>query len=148
MDGGTVPQSFTASDLPVGAEVVALKRVLFCHGAVIDGDEGPIEFSFSDGSTWLFESGGNGEDLHVKNSPWQDPFMDPISEENVSFLLDSGKWEIFNLGLASWSYRRFVGLKLRSARMSSANSVCLHFDCGNIEVTSGGDELRVDFIRP
>lgn len=140
-------QSSTPNDFPVGTHVTTLRRVLFCHGATVQGDEGPIELGFSDGLTLLFECGASGEDLTVSRGPWIDPFEEPLSPENTEFVMRSGKWEAFDLGSHLWSYRRLVGRVLTAATPMGSSGVRLVLEDSAVDITAVADELRVQFVE-
>jgi hypothetical protein len=142
-----VQQLSTVSNLPVGAKVASLRRVLFSLGADLHGSEGPLEIGFANGQVFLFECGASGEDLKVTEGLWLDPFTDPLSPENEKFLLESGKWEVLDLGVSLWSYRRFVGMTLDSIDSPSESSARLTLSGGAVAIFAVADELRVEFSR-
>lgn len=141
------PQSSTPSSVPIGERVIGIRRVLFCHGATVSGDEGPIELSFSDGSVLLFECGGSGEDLSISRAPWLDPFEEPLSPENTEFVMQSGKWEAFDFGSHLWSYRRLIGRLLTSATPLGSDSMRLVLEGSAMDIAAVADELRVRFVE-
>jgi hypothetical protein len=60
-------------------------------------DRGPIELTFSDSSTALFDVGPDGEALRFEEARWRDPFTEPLSSENREFVERSGKWTAFDV---------------------------------------------------
>ncbi|MGX4736001.1 hypothetical protein [Kitasatospora griseola] len=131
-------------DLPVGARLTRIRRIFFVQGARIDATNGPIELTFEDGAVRLFGSGPDGETLIVDQLAWVDPFAEPATEDNESFLIESGKWEVFDLS-EIWSHRRFIGHSLTSVEGAGENAVRLTFDDRVMDIGSGCDELKVEF---
>src|SRR5436190_1195550 len=79
----------------VGQRITTIRRIFFVAGGVVERSNGPIEFSFEDGSCLLLESGPDGETLRLSRASWQDPFLAPLSPENADFVARSGKWTAF-----------------------------------------------------
>jgi hypothetical protein len=142
-----VQTEFGANDrgFPVGARVTRVRRILFVHGATVDGATGPVEVSFDDGSVALFEVVGGGDTLGVEWHPWQPHFPEPVAPENEEFLRTSGNWEVLDLGAATWSYRQYVGRRLTSAERLDERTAVLDFEGRGIHVEVAGDELYVTF---
>jgi hypothetical protein len=81
----------------VGRTIVAIRRTLYVkpNGAV--DDRGPIQVSFDDGRILLFEVGRLGEELAIETGPWIDPFAEPLTDENRSYVQLVGKWTDFEV---------------------------------------------------
>jgi hypothetical protein len=80
-----------------GRSITRLRRVMFVCRDKIDDTSGPLELSFDDGSTLLFDAGPDGEALAVKPAAWIAYFTEPISAKNQEFILRSGKWTGFDV---------------------------------------------------
>jgi hypothetical protein len=109
--------------------------------------EGPIELGLSGGSFLLFECGGSGEDLSVSQTPWTDPFVEPLSPENAEFVIQSGKWEALDLGSSVWGYRRLIGRTLDSMLEVGRSGVRITLGTSAVDITAVADELRVEFVE-
>jgi len=65
------------------------------HGAV--SRDGPIEVNFASGTKLLLDAGPDGEELRVRTSAWVDPFSEPLSAANRTFVEEEGKWMAFDV---------------------------------------------------
>src|SRR5690349_21478675 len=108
-------------EIPVNVGLSRMRRIFFVRGARIDATEGPLELTFENGEVRLFGVGSNGETLVIDREPWADPFSGRVSAENEEFIVESGKWEAFDLG-GLWSYGRFIGRCLTSVERTGDNS--------------------------
>src|SRR5436309_302811 len=95
----------------VGSLITTITRVFFVLGGSVDRSNGPIEFSFEDGSCLLLECGPDGEALRLSRRPWDDPFSDPLTPENAEFVQRSGKWTAFDVS-GETPYASFVDARL------------------------------------
>lgn len=75
----------------VGRRITRLARVLYEVRGQLNVEFGPLEIG-TDGGTFLLDSDGDGERLRVLAQAWEDPFTEPLSEENQRFIDECGKW--------------------------------------------------------
>ena len=104
----------------VGRTISRVSRVLYVGpDGNVDGDEGPVELAFTNGSSLLIR-GGYGWRLICESEPWRDPFAPPLSDDNREFVSKSGKWTAFDVSARS-PYRVLVGATvLRASRSEEA----------------------------
>ncbi len=76
----------------LGDEVVGVSRIFYCLGAEVNRSVGPVELEFASGGVLRFDCGSNGERLKVSAHAGQDPFAEPLSDENRRFVETHGKW--------------------------------------------------------
>lgn len=131
--------------LPTGGKLSRIRRIFFVLRESIDSSEGPIELTFTDSQSYLFECGSDGEELVVSQKRWSDPFADPVSKENEHYLLRHGKWEAFDLSATPWSYHRFIGQTLTQIVRHSESRITLIFERSSMEIEAKTDELHVLF---
>lgn len=43
-----------------------------------------------------FLGGVDGETVRIVDAPWEDPFVEPLSDENRAFVEQCGKWTLFD----------------------------------------------------
>jgi hypothetical protein len=116
-----------------------------------EADRGPIELTFSDGSTVLFDVGTDGEALRLGETPWRDPFKEPLSPENRTFVDKSGKWTPFDVS-GQPPYHALVGQSVLDVRLvvtpgGKITGAALTTRAGTIRVvTRGADEVFVDLV--
>ncbi|GGK36948.1 hypothetical protein [Nocardia camponoti] len=91
-DGGRA--ALTAA---VDATVVGVRRMYYTHGDTVDRTEGPIEFTFADGSTLLLDAGVDGAELRIGARPWRDPFEPLVDPVNIEYVAASGKYTAFDV---------------------------------------------------
>lgn len=91
MDGSTVLRPADVRSW-IGREVVRVARILYEFEGEVEADDGALEITFADGSTLLFDSGGDGERLRVTRGLWVDPFEGPQTAENRAYLDAHGQW--------------------------------------------------------
>lgn len=99
-----IPQSLANA---VGATLQHVRRIHYVFDGRPDTDFGPVEITVGE-QVFLFDSGPDGESLRIEEGPWQDPFSEPLSEENREFVDQPGKWTAFDVStLGLWA--RLVG---------------------------------------
>ncbi|MCL1838585.1 MAG: hypothetical protein FWG47_04625 [Propionibacteriaceae bacterium] len=80
----------------IGKSVAGVRRVHYVYREEIQQDVGgPLELTFTDGTTVVCDVGGDGETLAVANRAWVDPFAEPLSAENRAYVESYGKWTAF-----------------------------------------------------
>ncbi len=123
----------------VGSQITRVRRVHYLYRGVPDTDFGPLELTFG-GRAVLFDNAADGETLCVRTKAWEDPFAEPLSEENRTFVEQSGKWAAFDVS-AVGAFATLIGDVLASAEPVLAESGHL---TGMILRTAGGGVIRVD----
>jgi hypothetical protein len=88
----------------------------------------------------LLENSGDGETLRVRQQAWEDPFAEPLTEENRAFVAESGKWAAFDTP-AQDLLGMFIGDVLTGVEPVSARPGKI---TGIILRTGGGGIIRVD----
>jgi hypothetical protein len=138
------------SDL-VGKRLRRIGRVLYQRGSDIDAVDGPLELEV-DGRTFLLDGAPDGESLRVREGAWEDPFKEPLSDENLRYIREHGKWhridcsqhehydtlvgqELREVGLLENEHRRIAGVRL------STNGRSMWF-------VVEGDECHVYWAHP
>jgi hypothetical protein len=97
----------------VGRQLVRLSRIFYICSGQVERGTGPIEFEFEGGRIVHLKVGGDGESLVVEDRPWQDPFDDPISQENEEWIAEHGKWARFDV--SGWpEFMNYIGRNLTS----------------------------------
>jgi hypothetical protein len=131
-----------------GKVVVGIRRMLYVHKGSIKGSAGPLELTFSDGTSTVFDAGADGESLTVVGGVWIDPFEGPLTEENRTFVETSGRWTPFNME-ARVPYSRMIGSRVdqvEAVETPSGKVVGARLRMGDLVllVTVDSDELLVD----
>ena len=88
-----VPLSLTNA---VGATVQCVRRVHYVFNGRPDTDFGPVEVTIG-GQGFLFDGAPDGGALRIAEQAWEDPFSEPLSEENQEFVENSGQWTAFDV---------------------------------------------------
>lgn len=89
------PQIRSLTDV-IGSRITRVRRVQYVYRGVPDTDFGPFELTFG-ARVVLLDNASDGEELRVRTEPWEDPFVEPLSEENRAFVETSGKWTAFDV---------------------------------------------------
>jgi hypothetical protein len=76
----------------VGKRIASVARVLYEYEGRVDASDGALELRLADGGTLLLEGAADGERLRLRSDGWVDPFLPPLSEENLAFVSKHGKW--------------------------------------------------------
>lgn len=113
----------------------------------VESDNGPVEVTFSDGSTFLFNVGADGESLRIEEGQWRDPFQEPLSPENREFVERSGKVTAFDVS-AKRPYDALIGRTVLDIQpivgpLNKITGAAIITDAGTIRVTIGADEVLV-----
>jgi len=94
---GPEPPAEIVASLCGAALVTRVRRVFYVFDDEVDREFGPVELTFSDGAAVVFDAGADGEALAVRRGAWRDPFAEPLSEANRSFVREHGKWTAFDV---------------------------------------------------
>lgn len=131
----------------VDATIVAVRRMFYVLGTDVDRTEGPIEFTFHDGSTLLLDAGHDGEELRIRAARWRDPFEPLVDPVNIEYVAASGKYTAFDVtgeqpyaGLAGARVEAVSVVALADGRPRAAT---LYLDEGVVKVETLADELLV-----
>ena len=115
----------------------------------MDISQGDFELTFESGETIYFRGGGDGETLRLRTEPWSDPFAEPLSLENRSYVESSGK--LSKVDVTSWhAYERLDGAVLHDfepvfLQDGRLNALVLHFEPTSVvRVGIIADETIVD----
>lgn len=135
-----------------GARISAVARVLFTYRDVVDSDDGPLEFVIDQVGTVLLDGAGDGETLRIKAGPWEDPFAEPLSDENARYVTEFGKWSKFNYSDKE-PYRQIVGKVITSLEIiqddrGSEVGLLMRADDAAIWFVVEFDECRVYWEEP
>lgn len=129
-------------------KVVRVERTFYDFKGVIDETQGDIQIQFSDGCA-RFRSARGGEVLEVEESPWSDPFAEPLTDENELFVASHGKWRLIDVSGRA-HYRDLIGESLSNVRILANRSgrpcgVKLAFGAAVMNVFVDGDEVCVSW---
>lgn len=133
-----------------GRVVVQIRRVHYEYQGDVDWGKGPLELTFLDGSSVVFDAAGDGYTLKIRKGPWLDPFAEPLSQENREFVEKHGKWTAFDVSHTS-PYETFIGTPISdvdAVRDTSGEVVgaAVHWPVGHLRIEVAGDELFVEPI--
>jgi hypothetical protein len=131
----------------VGQEINRLRRILYLLPDGTTSQEGSIEIMFPNGAVLLLDSGPDGETLRVETHLWTDPFAEPLSDQNRSFVDTAGKWSAFGVSNDAL-YSRLIGQKVQSVKIIATPAGkltgCLfQTSVGSLGVQVVADELVV-----
>jgi hypothetical protein len=132
----------------IGKRIAFIRRLLYVFAGRVESDIGPVEITFSDGSTFLFNVGPDGESLRIEEGQWRDPFREPLSSENREFVERSGKVTAFDVS-AKPPYSPLIGRTVLDVQpivgpLNKITGTNIITDAGTIRVTIGADEVLVD----
>lgn len=132
----------------IGKRIASIRRLLYVFAGRVRSDIGPIEVSFSDGSTFLFNVGPDGESLRIEEGLWRDPFQEPLSPENREFVARSGKVTAFDVS-AKRPYDALIGRTVLDLQpivglLDKITGASIITDARTIRVTIGADEVLVE----
>ena len=136
----------------VGKTLIGIRRIAYVHHGVVTDNGGPLELTFCDQTSIVFDAAGDGESLVVSSGAWIDPFAEPISQENRTFIENSGKWTAFNVQ-ADDSFGRVLGnqiLQINNINNSSEKTIGIQIQIGDmvIQVIVDSDALQVSSVDP
>ena len=127
--------------------LIGIRRIVYVRQEVVTDSGGPLELTFDDQTSIVFDAAGDGESLAVSSGTWIDPFAEPLSEENRTFIESSGKWTAFSVQ-AGDPLGRVLGnkiLRIDDINNSSEKVVGIQIQAGNmvIQATVDSDALQV-----
>jgi hypothetical protein len=131
-----------------GRVLSAVRRIWYVLDGDITSNARPIELTFRDGSTVGLDAGSDGEKLAVRNTPWQDPFREPLTRKNHDYVEKSGKWTAFDVS-SKFPYDRLIGLPVVAVEPLVTPSgkiygATMRTVAGAIRAEVAADELWVD----
>jgi hypothetical protein len=134
----------------VGKVIVGIRRIRYVVSGNIVSTSGPIELVFRDGSAVTLDAGPDGEALAVSDSRWKDPFEEPLSRENRSFVEQSGKWTAFDVSTEP-PYREIIGQTVERVKplLTPAGKVkgaTLFTSAGGLRSEVEADDLKVEVV--
>jgi hypothetical protein len=133
-------------DAMIGGQIVGLARVFYVYKGAVEELDGELELRFPDRIA-RFRGGSDGEKLLIQDSPWVDPFVQPMSEVNTAYVESSGKWTRFEK-TEDPPYSSFVGSRVIGVDpvLTIAGKLigCLiRTSSGDINVLAEWDEIHV-----
>src|SRR2546421_13110591 len=109
------PDQLRALNSARGRIVARAGKVLYEHSGRVDHSDCMLQLTMENGATILLSSGSDGESLGMSDTPWVDPFAEPLSNENREFVHISGKWTFFDESTQE-DMAKLVGATLHAAR--------------------------------
>jgi hypothetical protein len=136
----------------VGRRVVRIDRVLFEAEGAIEGDDGPIEIELAEGHVVLLDGATDGESIRVRETPWEDPFPEPLTAENRAFVAESGRW-IRVLSSGEQNYSELVGAPITGVQVLENEfgriaGAAIETEARTLWFVVQGDEARVRWASP
>ncbi len=140
----------TALSAVVDATIIAVRRMFYVLGDDIDTAEGPIEFTFHDGSTLLLDVGVDGAELRIGAAPWRDPFEPLVDPVNIEYVAASGKYTAFDV-TDEHPYVLFTGRRVDAVSVvplpdGRPRAATLYLGEGMVKAESIADELIVTLV--
>ncbi|MEO8889792.1 MAG: hypothetical protein ABI301_04940 [Jatrophihabitantaceae bacterium] len=131
----------------VGRRVERVGRVYYVHDGQTSIGDGAVEIGFSDGSVRRYEVAGNGEGLRIEDTPWLDPFAEPLDAVNREYVRDVGKWTAFDVSDEE-PYSQICGSTVTAVEEITNErgviiGVLIGTDLGRLAAKVGADELWV-----
>lgn len=132
----------------VGKTIASIRRLFYVFAGRVQSETGPIEVTFSNGSTFLFNVGPDGESLRIEEGHWLDPFQDPLSLENKKFVERSGKVTAFDVSTKR-PYDGLIGRTVVDVQpivgpLNKITGAAFVTEAGAIRITIGADEVLVE----
>lgn len=133
-----------------GETILGISRLAYVYQDEIDRDDGEVELVTTAG---VFELGSvNGDDLRVLIGRWEDPFKEPLSEENLIFVRDHGCWRMFDC-CETDLYRDMIGQQIDEVQLlrnqfGDIAGVMILVGCVAMWFVAGGDECHVYWEKP
>lgn len=94
----------------VGQTVTGIARVLYEWRGALDDTDGDLELELN-GRLVLLDCASDGERLRVKEARWEDPFAEPLSDENRAYVAEAGKWRRVDCSHQG-PYRDLIGQRI------------------------------------
>jgi hypothetical protein len=98
----------------VGQRVTRIARILYQYRGAIDPGNGPLEIEAA-GRVLLLDAKAQGDCLRVRERAWEDPFVEPLSNENRAYVEEHGKWHKVDCSLHD-GYSDFISQPLTDIR--------------------------------
>ena len=89
-----------------------ISRLYYIFQGAYNRETGAIQFQFHDGSILFCDVGADGEQLALSNQKWQDPFHEPLSPINQTYVQEHGKWCLVDVSIEE-PYSNIIGTTLR-----------------------------------
>jgi hypothetical protein len=134
----------------VGRSIARVRRIQYVKPDGQFAQAGPLELTFSDGQVVLMEVGPGGEVLRVSTARWLDPFAEPLSPENRTYVNQVGKWTAFDVTDASpyvaLRDQPVVSVVTEETGSGELHAVQLRVPTGTLHIRAESDELVVDVL--
>lgn len=134
-----------------GKSLSRISRILFEHRGELDESDGAVELN-AFGEVFLLDGAPDGQSLRLRRQAWIDPFTEPLSAENQSFVQEHGKWvrvdksdEEKFASLVAKPISRVVALADEHGVISG---VRITVEDSSMWVVVQGDECRVFWVHP
>jgi len=131
-----------------GRTILGFRRILLVFEGNVLSSDGPIEFTFSDGSAVCLDAGGDGEVLAMKPATWVDPFNGELTLDPEEWLRVHGRWTAFDVSREE-QYRHLLGQPASVTeveRLDDGKPVGVEICVGDFAIearTFGADDLFV-----
>jgi hypothetical protein len=135
-----------------GKTISRIRRVHYVAPDTTNESSGPVEITFDEDRTiLLLDAGSDGATLWFSSEPWEDPFREPLSDENREFVARSGKWTAFDVSTEP-GYDALVGTAVQEVcelRASSGilSGMVIVAESGVLRAKVDADELFVDVFH-
>jgi hypothetical protein len=134
----------------VGRNIARLRRIHYVKPDGQFAQAGPLELTFSDGQVVLMEVGPGGEVLRVSAVRWVDPFAEPLSPENRTYVIRFGKWTAFDVtGVSPYVALRdqpLVSVVPEETESGELHAVQVGVLTGTLQIRAEWDELVLDIL--
>jgi len=97
-----------------GETILGISRLAYVYQDEIDRNDGDVELVTTAGDFLL--GSVNGDDLRVLIGRWEDPFKEPLSEENLAYVHDHGCWRMFDC-CETDPYREMIGQQMDEVQL-------------------------------
>lgn len=149
--GGPMRQHHSFLDGLVGRRLTYVARVLYEYRGEIGADDGAIEVG-TDRGVVLLEGDRDGESLRIRAEAWEDPFKEPLSEENRRYVDEHGRWRRVDVSKQQ-DYRDLIGERITRASLLTnehgrIGGVRLSISTRDIWFVVEGDECHVRWAHP
>jgi hypothetical protein len=133
----------------VGRTISRIRRLHYVFGGEVNRADGPIEFSFGDGSVLLCDASADWT-LHFYGAAWVDPLGSPLAEPDQAYVDRYGRWVAFDVS-ASSAYGPLIGSTVRQAvpqlnEFLELTGLVIRTDAAVVDLQMWAGELRV-FVR-
>jgi hypothetical protein len=134
-----------------GQRIVGIRRLRYEYHSDVEPEGCDLELEL-DSRVVLFGGAADGESLRIREGAWQDPFCEPLSEENRRYVRESGKWQRVDCSREE-GYASLVGRTLIEARplldeFGLVSGVKLSVPGKSLWFVNAGDECHVHWSPP